>query len=294
MALIGRKSTRYYDYTKGGYVYGGPKTPYGGSPNAGAISAANAKLNAGLPTTAQHTAKLNAGLPSAPVVAGGRSTGVGSSSTIAGAFNAANAANEARYAEGKGIYGENITALEGLGESGRTRIERNRVAGIGSMSQGLVNRGLSNTTIRDSLERGINEDAELNTQQLNESVALTKNAARSELAQFIERRTDLGPDLNSYANAIAQAGGYAGTSGHKTAAAKNVGATFKGKTSSGQPNAVQLALQQLMGQTPSVQKRSRYKTNISEASRTANRNKQLALREQRMSEAIARGLISPR
>jgi len=104
----------------------------------------------------------------------------------------ANLLNEQRYQQILGQY-------ENLGQAGRARIEQQTTQRQAEATQGLTSRGLGGTTITSAVERGISSDAEMQRQQLEESVAMQK-------AGVMERRTDTGPDMGMFANLLQQAG----------------------------------------------------------------------------------------
>jgi hypothetical protein len=103
----------------------------------------------------------------------------------------ANKANESRYQDILGLYGN-------LGQAGLARIGQQETQAQAKGTQDLISRGLGNTTITSAISRGIASDAELARQQLQESVAMQK-------AGVMERRTDQGPDLGLYASLLQQA-----------------------------------------------------------------------------------------
>lgn len=107
------------------------------------------------------------------------------------AQNVANKANETRYQDILGMYGN-------LGQAGMTRIGQQEQQAQAKNEQNLTSRGLGNTTVTSATNRGIANDAEQQRQQLQESVAEKK-------AGVMERRTDQGPDMSMYANLIGQA-----------------------------------------------------------------------------------------
>ena len=124
-----------------------------------------------------------------------RGAGVSSSSNILKQLQeaqaAANRKNERRYQDILGMY-------KNLGEAGMTRIGQQEQQQLAQGEQDLTSRGLGNTTIRGSMARGISSEAELNRQQLQESVAMQKGGV-------MERKTEAGPDLGMYTNLISQA-----------------------------------------------------------------------------------------
>jgi hypothetical protein len=125
----------------------------------------------------------------------------------------ANAANQRRYDQLLGTIrgGRESTMglLEGLGESELGRIDQRREQERGRAEQDLISRGLGNTTIRESVLRGVEDDAGRLRNELTEDVSRQKagveQAFTSMLAQAIEGRTDRGPDLGAMAQLLQQA-----------------------------------------------------------------------------------------
>lgn len=140
----------------------------------------------------------------------------------------ANAANEQRYGEIIDTIGSTSQRLGqtydrvddlllSLGTSERGRIEQTRQRESARADQDLISRGLGNTTVRESVQRGVNEDANRLGAELTEQVSrqragvLTQRAGAEQsqgnfLAQMMERRTDQGPDLGMMASLLNQAG----------------------------------------------------------------------------------------
>lgn len=89
-----------------------------------------------------------------------------------------------------GTFDQSLGLLNQLGQDGQTRIEANRDRQIAQSEQGLISRGLGNTTIRATNQRGIQSDSERNLQALNESIAAQKTGVLGQKAgaqQNIER-----------------------------------------------------------------------------------------------------------
>jgi len=115
---------------------------------------------------------------------------------------AANQANEKRYQD-------ILASLSGMGTAARTRVAQQKTQAQGGADQDLISRGLGNTTIRQSVQRGIASDAELANQSIDEQVTGMR-------AGVMERRNDTGPDLSMYANLL-QAAAAAGDGSKITA-----------------------------------------------------------------------------
>lgn len=119
------------------------------------------------------------------------------------AQQSANKANEDRYQQ-------ILSSLSGMGGSARRRVDQQATQAGGAADQDLISRGLGNTTVRSSVQRGIASDKELANQTIDEQVAGMK-------AGVMERRNDEGPDLSMYANLI-QAASAAGDPNKRTQA----------------------------------------------------------------------------
>ncbi len=104
----------------------------------------------------------------------------------------ANLLNEQRFKRA-------MSQFENLGNAGRARIEQQTAQRQAAATQNLTSRGLGNTTITSSVERGIASDAETSRQQLEEGIAVQK-------AGLLERRSDVGPDLSQFASLLQAAG----------------------------------------------------------------------------------------
>lgn len=131
--------------------------------------------------------------------------------------DAANKANEARYAEGKGLYDQANARLVGSNSAQLAAIEDKRLQGRADTVQSATSRGLGNTTIVDSLQRGVDSDAARLTMESNNALADRQAGIDIAKAGFIERRNDVAPDPNSiYAllRQLAANGGAGGAGGN--------------------------------------------------------------------------------
>jgi hypothetical protein len=164
----------------------------------------------------------------------------------------ANTANEQRYDQGLGVLqraqqgitgaggilpqaeansrGAIMEALRnssGVGETAQRRVSEQEQNARGATQQSAISRGLGNTTILDSLQRGVRRDANDARANIDEQVAARNadlwlrmaqnnaqfgqaqaNATRGmagDISQFIAARNDVGPSLNDYAGLIQQA-----------------------------------------------------------------------------------------
>lgn len=119
------------------------------------------------------------------------------------AQDAANKANEDRYAQGMQGYGDRYTRNMAT-EATRTNqdyadLQKAQDAALASNQQSLVNRGLGNSTIVDTTRAGINDQYAALRNRLGDSRIATKAgldmALSGDQLKFLENRTDLPPDL---------------------------------------------------------------------------------------------------
>lgn len=137
---------------------------------------------------------------------------------------AANAANAERYdallaaisdlgSQTGQTYDAALGDIENLGTAARERVRQQRTRASGQAEQDLISRGLGNTTVRQSVQRGIASDAELAQQNIDEQVGAQRSGIRqglagnqlqvgSMLANAIQGRNDVGPDLGLYAQLL--------------------------------------------------------------------------------------------
>lgn len=154
---------------------------------------------------------------------------------LTGSRQEANAANEARFVEIKGLleslmnrsggtYDQIIQNLSNQGRSAKYAIDQQSRRASASAAQDLTNRGLGNTTITSSVNRGILSDAYRAQQNVDEQIQAQRAGALENrlgrdiqttgmLTGAIERRNDIGPDMSMYANLLQQlaASGATGT-----------------------------------------------------------------------------------
>lgn len=133
------------------------------------------------------------------------------------AMDQANANNQARYEDIVAGYQQNQQQisdyLTNQGQQQQEDIGRQYERFGAQNEQDLISRGLGNTTVRTSTQRGIEEDrgrALRNSQeQIDRQRLQYETAAQQGLLNFMERRTDAGPNYGDLAN-LAQGLGSAG------------------------------------------------------------------------------------
>jgi hypothetical protein len=125
-----------------------------------------------------------------------------------------NAANEARYSEGKGLlqglYDRSMSALTNYGQTATSALNRSYGTLAGKLSQNMVSRGLTGSTIAPNMQMGVERQRQESLAGLNESINQQKLGVDANLTNaltgWIERRTDTAPSLNDYANLAMQLG----------------------------------------------------------------------------------------
>lgn len=140
----------------------------------------------------------------------------------------ANQANEDRYQEGRGLYGDRMTNLndfynraqgdvQQIGQQALADVQRQTASRQGSTQQSMIDRGFFNSSVMDSLtrrnvEEGNRATADINERQaglrsgLTERHGLGLDQIRGEELGFLERRTDLAPNFSDLLPLIAQYG----------------------------------------------------------------------------------------
>lgn len=120
------------------------------------------------------------------------------------AHDKANAANEARYrdilAGYQDRYSRSMANLAGMGEQEAKDIDEAAKHRAAALRQSLVARGLSNSTVMDNLEQGVerervNDMGRLQERLRNQMIGFDTSLSGDTLG-FMERREDTGPDLN--------------------------------------------------------------------------------------------------
>jgi hypothetical protein len=167
-------------------------------------------------------------------------------SAVQSGTDQANAANQQRYGQGLGVLTNGATSAQNyiqsaitnsdkVGQSARDRVGVNLQNAQGNTLQSAVSRGLGNTTILDSLQRGNARDAETANQSIDEQLADRKsslnlqqagqaNQGANSIAGFIAARNDVAPDLGLYSSLAQKAAA-------STAGAKQSGTTINAPAS---------------------------------------------------------------
>jgi hypothetical protein len=112
-----------------------------------------------------------------------------------------------------GTYQSALELIQGTGQSARRRVGEQKVKNLAAAEQDLISRGLGNTTVRSSVQRGIKRDAERSMERIDEQTAqrlsgLLERRAGLETqlgrlkADAILSRSDEGPQLNQYTNLL--------------------------------------------------------------------------------------------
>lgn len=133
------------------------------------------------------------------------------------ALDQANAANEARYKDILGgyqsRYERGLGLLDGMGQQEGRDINELYDNQAAQQRQSLVGRGLGNSTVLDTMLAGVDRERAADLGRLNERMRQQTLATDSGLSgdtlQFMERKTETGPDFNMLAQ-LAQQMGQAG------------------------------------------------------------------------------------
>lgn len=114
----------------------------------------------------------------------------------------ANAANQKRLQQIVGNLDANGNPVDGatgllgsIGATAKSRVQESSTKAAGVADQDLISRGLGNTTIRSSVQRGIQTDENRAMQDIDNAVAQQK-------AGVLERVSEPGPDMGLYANLL--------------------------------------------------------------------------------------------
>lgn len=124
------------------------------------------------------------------------------------------AANESRYQQAlsgyQQRYARGMANLDTLGQQRDTDINRAADQQKAATNQSAISRGLANTTVRDSLQRGVERDRQYSLNQNAEAVRqqrLNTDATLSgDTLGLIERRQDVYPSMEGLTNLAAQYG----------------------------------------------------------------------------------------
>lgn len=138
-----------------------------------------------------------------------------------------------------GLYDQAGNALTNMGTTARSRIAENTIKQKGVSDQDLQGRGLYNTTIASSVNRGIESDAERANQAVDEQVGQARAGLATQragatmdigrlMADSILSRRNEGPDASMYANLIASLARNGGLNGPFPQGAGSYGATGPG------------------------------------------------------------------
>lgn len=203
-------------------------------------------------------AKSRSRLPSAQMLPNGWGTGVATANELYAmgwgrtpyekltneyqkAYDSAVSANESRYADILGQYGnlsnelvsgyqsrldKSMGMLEGLGSQEAADIEQQWINAKSRGQQNLLDRGFANTTVMPTMEMGYERNKRADLSRLNErlqnqrlgiygdmsaDVLSARSAAEGAKLGFMERREDTYPDINMYSR-LAEMAGMAGLS----------------------------------------------------------------------------------
>jgi hypothetical protein len=136
-------------------------------------------------------------------------------------------ANESRYNDLINFLNQRVTRnlerSEALGGADRASIDRDYERLRANSDQDLISRGFRNSSVRQNVQRGVEEDRQFATNRLNESLRREQTdidlAASKDVLDAMERRTDSYPSmdqliaLSMQMGAVGQFGGTYGGGG---------------------------------------------------------------------------------
>jgi hypothetical protein len=136
------------------------------------------------------------------------------------ALNKSNAANERRYQDilaGKwALLQKQLADMQGLGQQEITDTNLGFDAQKADVLQSMVDRGLSNTTVQNTMQSGVDERRQHEINRINERLKREQieleRGLQNDMMGFMERKTENGPDLSQML-ALLQAFGASGGGG---------------------------------------------------------------------------------
>jgi hypothetical protein len=156
------------------------------------------------------------------------------------ASEAAKQANLERYQQGLATLRAGYTTAEGqaqqFGTTALQGVEESAIQQRAKGEQDLISRGLGGTTIRGAMTRAVERERVSGRARIGEQRAmmlggLAQQRAR-DISGFMERRTDVGPDLGMFASLIQsaqQGAGGGGTTVRRTGAMASRGLDVFGR-----------------------------------------------------------------
>ncbi len=122
----------------------------------------------------------------------------------------ANAANESRYQDILGLYGDTggvsmMDLVSQLGQGDMRAVNTGEKQAKALAEQNLIGRGLGNTTARAAEMRNVQNAAEIARQGVGEQTLEKQLGVMGAQAQMMGNRTDQGPDAGLFAQLIQQA-----------------------------------------------------------------------------------------
>ena len=123
-------------------------------------------------------------------------------------YNTGRAVNEQRYADilsgYRDRYSGSLSLLEGMGDTQKAALNQQYDKLSASTNQDAISRGLGNTTVRDSLKRGVEADRAVSQNALAEQVRKQKldyqTALSGDTLKFMTDRNDSYPTLDQIGN----------------------------------------------------------------------------------------------
>lgn len=135
---------------------------------------------------------------------------------IKDAIDKANAANEARYGEGKAIMDQRIAAAEGYGAQQKADVNQNFNSAWGGIQQQLASRGLGSSSLMASGAMGNERERAAALNRVGENVTRYKNELLADKENLIRSKSDNAPSWDQYLQLMSQAGYGSGGGGGRS------------------------------------------------------------------------------
>ena len=121
-------------------------------------------------------------------------------------INAANAANEARYQEGKGIMDQRITAGQGYGAQRLADIDQGAENRWGGVQQQLTGRGLGSSSLMATMGMGVEREKEGMKGRAREDITRYQNELLGDKEGLIRSKKENAPGWSDYLQYMQGAG----------------------------------------------------------------------------------------
>jgi hypothetical protein len=126
--------------------------------------------------------------------------------SIKDAIDKANAANEARYAEGKGIHDTRLANAENYGAQQKRDADQAFNSRWGGVQQSLIGRGLGSSSLLASGAMGVERERADAQARIGEGVSRYKNDLLADKEMMIRSKSENAPSWGDYLSLMSKAG----------------------------------------------------------------------------------------